>query len=173
MVEVKYPKPKNLCHENKQAGWPVHPAKGGPFAHLDLMFLSEIPEFQRGALKTRATTISQANAHVTYPACFQLVGAMNPCRCGYLRMWPKPVTGRLSAARIIRHKYLVRSSAFWMYKWMCYRYFRLILACHHRGRARRTLTPGRRRLDEGSMHRTVSWSRQSMNRLYHGLCHRC
>jgi magnesium chelatase family protein len=35
-------------------------------------------------METGRTTISRANAHVTYPARFQCVAAMNPCRCGYL-----------------------------------------------------------------------------------------
>lgn len=35
-------------------------------------------------METGRTTISRANAHVTYPARFQCIAAMNPCRCGYL-----------------------------------------------------------------------------------------
>ena len=60
-------------------------------AHRGVLFLDELPEFPRPALEalrtpleTGRTTVARAAAHVTYPARFQLVSAMNPCRCGHL-----------------------------------------------------------------------------------------
>ena len=60
-------------------------------AHLGVLFLDELPEFQRGVLdslrqpiETGEAVVARANAHLRFPARFQLVAAMNPCRCGYL-----------------------------------------------------------------------------------------
>jgi magnesium chelatase family protein len=60
-------------------------------AHHGVLFLDELPEFPRAALEalrepleSGTITISRAARRCEFPARFQLIGAMNPCPCGYL-----------------------------------------------------------------------------------------
>lgn len=60
-------------------------------AHRGVLFLDELPEFSRQVLdslrqplEAREVTVARVHSHATFPADFQLVAAMNPCRCGWL-----------------------------------------------------------------------------------------
>jgi magnesium chelatase family protein len=60
-------------------------------AHLGVLFLDELPEFQRAVLDSLrqpleigTVSVARANSHLTFPARVQLIAAMNPCRCGHL-----------------------------------------------------------------------------------------
>lgn len=60
-------------------------------AHHGVLFLDELPEFQKSALEVlrqpiedQEVHISRVNASLTYPASFTLIASMNPCPCGHL-----------------------------------------------------------------------------------------
>jgi magnesium chelatase family protein len=60
-------------------------------AHNGVLFLDELPEFPkvvidslRQPIESGSVLISRVNSHVRYPANFQLIAAMNPCKCGYI-----------------------------------------------------------------------------------------
>ena len=59
-------------------------------AHQGVLFLDELPEFNkntletlRGPLEEKQITISRVNSKITYPCNFMLIASMNPCPCGY------------------------------------------------------------------------------------------
>ncbi len=60
-------------------------------AHLGVLFLDELPEFQKTALEVlrqpledESVSISRLSASLTFPAKFTLIASLNPCPCGYL-----------------------------------------------------------------------------------------
>jgi len=78
-------------------------------SHQGVLFLDELPEFNRSVLEAlrqpledRVITVSRAAGTLTFPAHFLLVGAMNPCPCGYLNDPKKQCI--CSASQIIHYQ---------------------------------------------------------------------
>lgn len=82
-------------------------------AHHGVLFLDELPEWQRHALEvlrepleSGTVTISRAARQASFPARFQLVAAMNPCPCG----WAGDVSGRCNCGADAIGRYRARVS---------------------------------------------------------------
>jgi magnesium chelatase family protein len=82
-------------------------------AHNGILFLDELPEFRRDVLEglrqpleDRSINISRINNSVKLPANFQLIAAMNPCKCGYIQIKEK----RCSKAPLCSENYLKKIS---------------------------------------------------------------
>ncbi|MBQ2803893.1 MAG: YifB family Mg chelatase-like AAA ATPase [Lachnospiraceae bacterium] len=81
-------------------------------AHRGVLFLDELPEFQRSVIDSmrqpieeRSVQVARLHASITYPADFMLVAAMNPCPCGYY-----PDRNRCRCTTLQIKKYLSRVS---------------------------------------------------------------
>ena len=83
--------PHHTCSGVALVGGGSHPRPGEiSLAHHGVLFLDELPEFDRRVLEvlrepmeSGSITISRAARQAEFPARFQLIAAMNPCPCGY------------------------------------------------------------------------------------------
>ncbi len=80
-------------------------------AHNGVLFLDELPEFQKNVLEilrqpleAGSVSISRASASMTFPARFMMVASMNPCRCGHRGSLKQECVCSESSLRLYRHR---------------------------------------------------------------------
>jgi len=114
-TERPYRTPHHTCTSAAMVGGGVGKrVKPGEIslAHNGVLFLDELPEFSSGVIEalrqpieTKEVMISRSGAHIKFPANFQLIAAMNPCKCGYLNDSAKactkaPICGRTYQSKV-------------------------------------------------------------------------
>lgn len=100
VTQRPFRKPHHSISDAALVGGGTFPQPGEfSLAHNGVLFLDELPEFKRSALEVmrqpledRVVTISRAKYTIDFPAGVMLIGAMNPCPCGYFNHPDKDCT---------------------------------------------------------------------------------
>ncbi len=114
VTERPFRSPHHTVSQVALVGGGANPMPGEiSLAHNGVLFLDELPEFQRAALEVlrqpledRKITVTRAKYSIEYPCNFMFVASMNPCPCGYYNHPTKPC--QCTPGQI--HKYLNKIS---------------------------------------------------------------